>query len=901
MENIRYCLISHTHWDREWYLPFENFRMRLVDLIDHLLDILDADPGYRFHLDAQTIVLEDYLEIRPSAREKLEKYVREGRLLVGPWYVQNDFHLTSGEATVRNLLIGSGIAETFGGSMSVGYAADQFGLCSQLPQILVRFGLDSCVFGRGYARPASQFRWASEDGSSVLCEHMFAWYNNAQRLPDDPEAALRLIRERGGACLSKGSTHDCLLMNGVDHLEAQENLTEIIGKVRPLLDGNEELLQDTLPEYVARYRETVAREGIDLPVVTGELRDLGAPNVLTGVLAARVHLKEWNAYLQSVLEKRLEPLYASAAWYGLGDFPQDYMTYLWKTLIKNHPHDSICGCSVDPVHTHMVDRFLRIRENADDLLARGDSLLLSHADRTGLDKSQFLIMARNTTLEPWNGPLTAVVDIPADEDTGSFTLTDRRGREVPFEVVSIRKNVSIQVLSPINLPGEKRVDRYTIRYRAGVLPGMSHRILILTPAAGQLTEATPRRRSAYVMENDVLKVRIRKNGTVDLTHKPSGVTYPNILLLEDNADRGTAYNYDEVDDIELVTTENVRAKVTLLTDTPLCQQRKITYTLPIDRECGRGRVDAELILTLRKGVGTLGVDMTIDNRCTHHRLRLRVPTGIVTDKNYAGQPFDVITRDKVSRFADDRTHPATDFMGLDAPDGSHGLSIFTLGLYEYEHQDASGTGACADREGTLAVTLLRCFERITGDYAHENDMAEAWKAREGQVQGLHRFRLAVCPYSGNHETAGIARLSQQFMAEPAAAVRPVDYDRFYGGRPFVQGPGLPNLFFRPLENADKVVPLEDTLLRLTHESTPGAMVLSACKGAEARDGSLILRLFNSTSARVDFDLTFTARVASVQKTDLRETVLEDLTVTRGHGVHLSAAPKEIVTLRIVRK
>ncbi|MCQ2430718.1 MAG: glycosyl hydrolase-related protein [Clostridia bacterium] len=900
MEKIRYCIISHTHWDREWYLPFEVFRMRLVDLMDHLLDILDVDPGYRFHLDAQTIVLEDYLEIRPDKRAALEKYVREGRLLVGPWYVQNDFHLTSGEATVRNLLIGTRIAESFGGSMPVGYAADQFGLCSQLPQILTRFGLDSCVFGRGYAREASQFRWASEDGSTVLCEHMFAWYNNAQRFPDDPEAALRLTRERGAACLSKGRTHDCLLMNGVDHLEAQENLTEIVGKVRPLLNDNEEFFQDTLPDYIARYKETVAREGIDLPVVTGELRDLGAPNVLTGVLAARVHLKEWNAYLQAVLEKRLEPLYAGAAWYGLGGFPQDYMDYLWKTLIKNHPHDSICGCSVDPVHTHMVDRFLRIRENADDLLRRGDDSILSHVDRTGLDKSQFLIVDRSTTLEPWNGPLEAVIDIPAGDDSGSFTLTDPKGREVPFEVVSVRKNVAVQVLSPINLPGEKRVNRYTIRYRAGVLPGMSHRTLVLTPVPGGLTAASPRRRSAYRMENDTLKVRIGRNGTVELTHKPSGITYHDVLLLEDNADRGTAYNYDEVDDGELVTSAGVRAKVSVLTDTPLCQQRKITYTLPLDRECGKGDVDVETVLTLRKGVDRLDVDMTVDNRCTHHRLRVRVPTGIVTDHNYAGQPFDVITRDKVSRYADDRTHPMTDFAGLDAPDGSHGLSVFALGLYEYEHQDASGVGACADREGVLAVTLLRCFERITGDYAHENDMAESWKAYEGQAQGLHRYRLAVCPYAGDHETAGIARRAAQFMAEPVTAVRPVDVNRFYGGRPFVQGPGLPDLFFRPLEHADRVVPRADVLFRLVGESVPGAMVLSACKGAEARDGSLILRFYNSTSKPVTFGLRFTDRIRGAWQTNLREIPTALLTVTRGHALSLSAAPKEIITVKILK-
>ena len=156
-----YSIISHTHWDREWYLPFEQFRIRLVDMMDNLLHILENDEAYRFHLDAQTIVIEDYLEIRPHRRADVERFVKQGRLLIGPWYVQNDFHLTSGEATVRNLLIGTEIAEEYGEKHKVGYAADQFGICSQLPQILNGFGIDSCVFGRGYGRGERQFYWTS--------------------------------------------------------------------------------------------------------------------------------------------------------------------------------------------------------------------------------------------------------------------------------------------------------------------------------------------------------------------------------------------------------------------------------------------------------------------------------------------------------------------------------------------------------------------------------------------------------------------------------------------------------------------------------------------------------------------------------------------------------------------
>src|SRR5215210_9263440 len=60
-------VISHTHWDREWYLTYEQFRLRLVGLIDRLLDLMEQHPDFEyFHLDGQTIVLEDYLELRPQ-------------------------------------------------------------------------------------------------------------------------------------------------------------------------------------------------------------------------------------------------------------------------------------------------------------------------------------------------------------------------------------------------------------------------------------------------------------------------------------------------------------------------------------------------------------------------------------------------------------------------------------------------------------------------------------------------------------------------------------------------------------------------------------------------------------------------------------------------------------------
>ena len=84
-------VVSHTHWDREWRYPFQEFRMLLIDMFDLLIELMTKNPDYRhFLLDSQTVPLEDYLEIRPDRRAALEKLVRDGRIHIGPWYCLPD-------------------------------------------------------------------------------------------------------------------------------------------------------------------------------------------------------------------------------------------------------------------------------------------------------------------------------------------------------------------------------------------------------------------------------------------------------------------------------------------------------------------------------------------------------------------------------------------------------------------------------------------------------------------------------------------------------------------------------------------------------------------------------------------------------------------------------------------
>src|SRR4029453_737065 len=96
-------VVSHTHWDREWYQPFEEFRLRLVEMVCGLLDLLDRDPSFRhFMLDGQTTCLEDVLELRPDLEPRLRAHVQAGRISIGPWYVLQDQFLAGGESIVHN-------------------------------------------------------------------------------------------------------------------------------------------------------------------------------------------------------------------------------------------------------------------------------------------------------------------------------------------------------------------------------------------------------------------------------------------------------------------------------------------------------------------------------------------------------------------------------------------------------------------------------------------------------------------------------------------------------------------------------------------------------------------------------------------------------------------------------
>ncbi len=363
----RYFVVPHTHWDREWYRPFEHFQLMLGRVVDEVLDTLERDREFgSFTLDGQAIVLEDYVAVRPEHESRVRALIAAGRIEIGPSYVLPDEFLVGGESLVRNLLIGRAVCERFGGQPSAaGYLPDSFGHPLQLPQILAGFGIESFLFSRGLGDEIDElgvaFNWVAPDGSAVLALQLLADYSNFANISsvEDAEARVRALLERFGHDLERADLHEVVLCNGTDHWRIQPEMPEVCAELEHRFPGS--------AFAIARYGDYVSalRAG-ELPSWGGELLGSRLWNVLRGVNSARLYLKQANERAEQRLLS-VETLAALCALPAERRFPLADFTFAWRELLKCQPHDSICGCSCDEVHRDMLARYASLHRTLEIL------------------------------------------------------------------------------------------------------------------------------------------------------------------------------------------------------------------------------------------------------------------------------------------------------------------------------------------------------------------------------------------------------------------------------------------------------------------------------------------------------------------------------------------------------
>lgn len=326
-------VLPHTHWDREWYRTYQDFRIRLIDVMDKLITDLESGRLEYFYLDGQSIILEDYFEIYPEKRETIEKLIMDKKLFIGPWYVLADEFLVTGESLMRNIQIGMAQAKAYGCVDLFGYLPDSFGHNSEMPRILSSFGLKNAVLWRGTGERKSEFIWESNDGSSVLVTYLTEGYF----ITGDFDESIEKIKKYS-------ISNKVLLPVGGDHIYLTAPQTE---------------------SKIFDYFSNLEKFRPEIETVKGELRDNTRNPILPGTLSTRNYLKQHNARSTWRLSRLAEPMNVFS-----GKDRKRELDYAWKLLLKNHPHDSICGCSIDEVHQENVSRYKQVDQISSALIER---------------------------------------------------------------------------------------------------------------------------------------------------------------------------------------------------------------------------------------------------------------------------------------------------------------------------------------------------------------------------------------------------------------------------------------------------------------------------------------------------------------------------------------------------
>ncbi|MGB0383887.1 MAG: alpha-mannosidase [Ardenticatenaceae bacterium] len=949
-------VVAHTHWDREWYATFQHFRMRLVRVMDRLLDLLERDPSYtHFNLDGQTIVLQDYLEIRPEKRPVLESLIQSGRLAVGPWYILPDEFLVSGESIVRNLLLGHRIASEFGRVQKAGYIPDTFGHISQLPQIFRGFGIGDTMHFRGLDERNRELMyelwWESPDGSRILLRHLpnYVGYAASSALPEDVELAASDMEVFARGEIPQATTSHLLVLNGVDHLPVREDLPEILMAANAQSDELR-FVQSSLEEYFAALLENVDKEGLE--VVYGELRDTNrtpghAMIVLTNILSSRIYNKQQNERAQTLLERWAEP-WSALLWTQGERYPGVFLWKAWEWLLKNHPHDSIGGCSVDQIHAQMETRFEWATEIGEEVTNERFHLLASQMDLSGLEKDEVALILFNGLPWDWDGVVTTDIDLwrfylaqwavnqvspPPSEaalarEKDAMTLFLSRahhewsynaptlpdptfrglqlrplgGEQIALQMESISKATVTRplVTGPSTL-------RDTVRVRAAFraqIPAYGYQVYAVRPQADPNPVCHPTR-SPNVLENDFLRAEILSNGSLSLTDKTTGHSYTRLGYFEDGGDAGDGYNYSFPAEDRVYNSLALNARISRLANGPAVQRYRIDYewALPVGLSETRRRrqeetVSCPLSMTVSLGENSrrLDLEVTFDNRARDHRLRMLFPSDIISDSSHSDTAFDVtphsIYVEPVPReaWAEDAptTYPQQSW--VDLSDGQRGLCVITRGLPEYEVLNTER------RE--IAITLLRAVGYLGASKEIQTIRLGAgpnMATPEGQIQRKLTFNLALRPHAGTWDDAEVWRDALDYNVSPRAITYYPTPENHQFGWIGDTTPSRPQSGTKGA-NPGTLYPPRAGLLRVEGHNA----ILSALKKSDT-DDALILRLYNPSQKATQALITLPFPSAHAQPLGLDEQPIDTPhppQLDDDGRLHVPLPAKKIVTLRV---
>jgi alpha-mannosidase len=265
----------HSHWDREWYREFEEFRLRLIEVFDEVLLALKSGELPCFYFDGQTAALEDYLEIYPEKLEQVKKLIKDKKLRVGPFYCSADSFLVSGECMCRNLEMGIKKSKELCETEFIGYLSDTFGHSQAMSKVLKSVGIDKACMWRGLGDLPSDRNWNGVEVTYLIQGYFQDFLNTNWSIEKKAEALKKYLDK-----IALKSGDNILLPIGADHLGIAKDIQKQLDNLN-LKDYKFEIA--TPFEYFEKIK--------DRKVVEGEFLNNKLNFILPGVYSSRIDIK----------------------------------------------------------------------------------------------------------------------------------------------------------------------------------------------------------------------------------------------------------------------------------------------------------------------------------------------------------------------------------------------------------------------------------------------------------------------------------------------------------------------------------------------------------------------------------------------------------------------------------
>lgn len=885
-------VVSNTHWDREFRRSFEKTRRNLLIMLDTTLDILERDSKYHsFTMDGHSIMIDDYLEMRPERREQVEKFVKEGRLIIGPYFTLPEEFTISHEAIVRNLMFGRKTVEKYGGKTgTVAYTPSSWGQTGQLPQIFADFGLTHMMFYRGISHDEApaEYIWEAPDGTKMLASRFalycrYNWYYQVHRAvsrnrvwskdykwgefdeapfrPADgyvgagvnydlkmpvanydktnlKKAILDMLEEEKGHF----TTPVFLGMNGHDISVAFPRESEVIADAKELFKGEIEIEHTNLEGFWKDAEKYLDKD--KMTVLKGErrayLKEGKWTYLFPGTISARTYLKQADFDAYTSLTYMAEPLNALA-----GNDSKRYLEGGWRYLLSCHSHDANGGCAPDEVCKDMEYRYRKAKDIADIVTDDAMIEIAKNLSPDGQEKTVVQLVVYNPL------PFERDVIVPLDIDVPDFFGNGIEIDGVKMQAITSGKS-SVFVDSIWEVP--TILDSVNHRFYAKLtnVPALGYRAYEIKPAKNALLKK-PGIALGNILENSKIKATVNGNGTVDAEYKPTGKKYSGLNYLTSQGEVGNAWKHVSPEFDRKFMSIGANAKVYTVESGELTGSVAAEFDFEVPESCEVNpseiytKIPVKVIYTLDEDADYIKVKVTLNNTAKDHWLRVNFPTGIKTDCSVCDSHFDIVKHDVAipdstgwveQAFG---TQPLRTFAAV--TDGENGFSVMPKGLYEYEVFD----------DTVMALTLIRaCRIKLA---VSEEKMTEL--DDEGvQCPGKHTYEYAL-HFDSAEYTKLPNKAAEIFAPVKCAAV----------------GRGKGNL------------PRENSLFAIDNKNVH----VTAVKRAEDGNG-IIVRFYNASEQEQNVTIKTDAKIYKCKMTEETEKEISDV---------VTVGAKKIETLRII--